>query len=779
MCTRSTATIVLVICFASFIGRAEAVYLPADRDLTARPRYGWPSFRGHDGTGSTGEAVLTARQPQMQQAWSVSIPGYGHSTPVIRGGSVYLSTAYESDFRSIVSTSIRWFETIAVVLVAWIALSRAASQPHPCHLHFGTAFCAGVLFMLVSVAPETLAAQNDHIRCHILMALIWTASLATARMVAVDNRRWGRILAASGCLATAVLFGRLLAIPFWRAPNILISASCLPLVPALQSLVDLLPVSKHNRHSLSAVVVGVGIGGPLTIFMTVCYRHINLQLWKTQPHPRIEIATVNIAVLVIALALTILLLLVGSKFWRVRSTGWALLGFTCVIALPVVSAPLINAFEYMQYHLVRRPFGSALGITGFVLSSGCLLAGAGLPLLPSRWWRWAARIAPGVAVSLTLLAGLGIYVDACIGGQSGAVCAIVAINAETGAIRWICEGLRGNPGIQGNAFNSSATPTPIVDEHMVVAYFGACGAFACETMAGQLLWVYEELPCRSPYGVGSSLANIDSAVVVQSDSTEQESYVVALSKNNGRPVWRMNRDTEASWRTPLVFRYDDQLYVCAWGTGSCDILEAKSGRVVRRIPNIDCGYGDHVSSPFLVDRSIGFAGQDTLYVVSFKDLVGNRRVEKNKMSESTEDSRVVPTFCLSNAVAIALDGDGPNCVTPLAYGGYVYAVSDEGTLLCTGIDERKPVWKDQVGTTRSSPVVAGQYLYTISLDGRLHAFRLSGERPIEKQTYDLHEVVTASPAIWDGSLFIRTESKLVRIRATEQTVRKVQRPAQL
>jgi len=62
--------------------------------LTAGARAGdWPEFRGPTGQGAASGQLPTAWGPDKGVAWKQEIPGQGWSSPVIRDGRVYLTTA--------------------------------------------------------------------------------------------------------------------------------------------------------------------------------------------------------------------------------------------------------------------------------------------------------------------------------------------------------------------------------------------------------------------------------------------------------------------------------------------------------------------------------------------------------------------------------------------------------------------------------------------------------------------------------------------------------------
>lgn len=77
----------------------------------------WPRFRGPDGLGVSEDATIPATWTDKEVAWSVELPGVGHSSPVIWGEHVFVTSATdEGKSRTLYcldagSGKIRWSKT--------------------------------------------------------------------------------------------------------------------------------------------------------------------------------------------------------------------------------------------------------------------------------------------------------------------------------------------------------------------------------------------------------------------------------------------------------------------------------------------------------------------------------------------------------------------------------------------------------------------------------------------------------------------------------------------
>jgi len=87
--------IVLLCCACIFV-----VSAPEARPQEAAERFQWPSFRGPAASGvADGQNPPTSWDPATGHnvLWSTAIPGLGHSSPIIWGDRIYLTTAVSSD----------------------------------------------------------------------------------------------------------------------------------------------------------------------------------------------------------------------------------------------------------------------------------------------------------------------------------------------------------------------------------------------------------------------------------------------------------------------------------------------------------------------------------------------------------------------------------------------------------------------------------------------------------------------------------------------------------
>ena len=143
---------------------------------------------------------------------------------------------------------------------------------------------------------------------------------------------------------------------------------------------------------------------------------------------------------------------------------------------------------------------------------------------------------------------------------------VYGIDVETGAIRWEREVHRGVPDTGHHLKNTFASATPVTDGDRVYAYFGNVGVF-CLSLDGRLLWSLpiEPSATRLGWGMGASPVLHRDRIYIVNDNDDQ-SYLLALSKETGAELWRVDRDEGTNWSTPYIWENDRRTEIVTTGT---------------------------------------------------------------------------------------------------------------------------------------------------------------------------------------------------------------------
>lgn len=139
------------------------------------------------------------------------------------------------------------------------------------------------------------------------------------------------------------------------------------------------------------------------------------------------------------------------------------------------------------------------------------------------------------------------------------------------------------------------------------------------------------------------------------------------------------------------------------------------------------------------------------YFESFTKKVGVRAIKLD------ENSNIGLTNMLWANIELP-----PHIPSPLYYKGWIYTIRDGGLLSCFNADNGKVYYRERLGTAGSyfaSPVEAGGRIYVASRNGVVTVLEAGDKLKILAKN-DLKELITATPALVDNKIYLRTEKAL-------------------
>jgi len=328
--------------------------------------------------------------------------------------------------------------------------------------------------------------------------------------------------------------------------------------------------------------------------------------------------------------------------------------------------------------------------------------------------------------------------------SSGEQRRVVCLAAEDGTRRWVRE--YPFEAFELHKLNDYAASTPALDEHGVYVTWvngGELEALALD-YDGQELWRRSVGPYKSSFGGGRSPIVVDGVVVVANDN-DAASALIGLDVKTGEIVWRRERTTgRASFATPALHRprEGDPLVLFASTAHGITCLRARDGMLMWELDDLferRC-----VAMPAL--------GGGYLFASSGR---GGGGVE---------------------SVVLALDDDGqtprvryrprrrlPYVPSALFHGDYLFLWNDGGIVSCLDAASGETHWSERVeGEYYSSPIAVGERLFGVSRGGSLVCLAAGPQFELLGVT-DLGEPATATPAVAQGALFLRTERHLLRV----------------
>jgi len=402
------------------------------------------------------------------------------------------------------------------------------------------------------------------------------------------------------------------------------------------------------------------------------------------------------------------------------------------------------------------------------------------PALPDAWnlasgknVRWQAKLeglgnsSPvvwGDRVFITTAVPLGLDAELVVGNTGNDIGVlddavhswrVLAFDKNTGRRLWETEVGRGKPLTRRHAKATQANSTPVTDGRRIVAAFPTAG-MACLDMDGKILWRHEMGGLNASafndpdlqWGFAASPILYESSVILQVDVYEDK-HIAAWDLASGKQIWRTERQTATSWSTPAIFPTDkgDELVV----NGSTIFgYNPKTGAELWRLgPNSELAVAAPVVGDGVVYVSAGYPPVKPIYAVR----AGMRGAHEVDPGEDHKD------------LLWSHRRGGAYLPTPLLYRGLLFIVHYNGRLVVYDPKTGAPLHKARFskgGTFTASPVAANGKLYIATEEGDLYV--LSAEPGFEElAVHDFDEPLMATPAFSEGTLLIRTPSRLIAI----------------
>jgi outer membrane protein assembly factor BamB len=295
--------------------------------------------------------------------------------------------------------------------------------------------------------------------------------------------------------------------------------------------------------------------------------------------------------------------------------------------------------------------------------------------------------------------------------------------------------------IKVSNYVSRGAPTPAVDAERLYAFFES-GELVAFDHDGKELWqrsvVKDYGAYKGMHGLGSSLALTEKAVLVlfQHDGP---SYLLAMNKKTGEPLWKIDRPQGAGWNSPIVA-----------GTGENErIFISGNGGLAAYAP----ANGDRI---WWVE---GLEGNTVASATVTKDYV---IVGSSEVGESIAVRRGGAGDVTSSHVAWRAERAKSSFGSPLVYRGNVYFVDRNGILYCLNLETGAERYTTRLPSSCwASPVGAG---------GRVYCFCNDGKTVVLKSGPELEVLATNSLTTEDRVYGVAAIARAFLVRTGERLV---------
>jgi len=394
---------------------------------------------------------------------------------------------------------------------------------------------------------------------------------------------------------------------------------------------------------------------------------------------------------------------------------------------------------------------------------------------------------------------------------------VIALDRKSGKILWQREVPKSRDGRLQNV-NGPASPSPVTDGTNIYAFFQEFGLVSFDA-AGNQRWTVPLGPFNMFYGFGASPILVDDKIILPVDQDDPSSYLIAINKNTGKVVWKVDRPVVISgYSTPIVYQpkqgpkqvvipesfqlsaysvadgkrvwwvrglacemksiasHDSEyLYINGWG-----FPQNQPGQQVATIswdealPKYDKDNDKQIAKSELPTGQ-GRPPMERMLTAAFEAFDTNRDEKLN-----AKDWEVFRAMMASEngLLAIRMGGEGdqtasairwryqkpvPQVPSTLLYKGVLYMINDSGILIsfdpATGNVIKQGRLHGAIDKYFASPVAADDKVYLIGQGGQVSVLKATGDWEV-LGVNELDDEVYSTPAIGDGHIYIRTRSAL-------------------
>jgi outer membrane protein assembly factor BamB len=365
--------------------------------------------------------------------------------------------------------------------------------------------------------------------------------------------------------------------------------------------------------------------------------------------------------------------------------------------------------------------------------------------LPVRWSltdniRWSVQL-PGWGTSSPVVYGDRVFVTSQVqeGGKKSLL--TLCYDRTSGKELWRHDfGL----GVDQPTHKKSnlAVNTPTVTPDAVYVAFGNAD-IARYTHEGKLVWVTRYLALfgnpKMSWGYSVSPLVLDDSILFPWNHHKGPCFLVGLDPKSGQVAWKKERPIGTAHATPVVVEHHGRKDLLVVGQNRLTAFDLKSHEELWQYGKGSGPYnGEIIASPVVGDG------------VVFLQLWRESPIHAVRLTPGGKPPE--PVWVSKKP--------GPVEPSLLYYRGLVYALMDDGVLVCLDGKSGEEHYRQRLGAEcNSSPVAGGGRVYLSDNAGKTFVVQAGREFKL-LATNDLGERITASPAISGNELIYRSDSHL-------------------
>jgi outer membrane protein assembly factor BamB len=263
----------------------------------------------------------------------------------------------------------------------------------------------------------------------------------------------------------------------------------------------------------------------------------------------------------------------------------------------------------------------------------------------------------------------------------------------------------------------------------------------------------DALKTRMGWGAAASPALHNGRLYIVNDN-EDRSFVAAHDARTGKELWRVDRTEKTNWSTPFVWQNDQRTEVITTGTGGVRSYDI-SGKLLWQLQGMS---SIHVPTPF---------AKNGLLYVSSGYVPDPLRPAYAIRPGASGDISLKPGETSNAFIVWSQPLIGSFHPSPIVVGDTYYTLLDRGFLTAHDAKSGKEIYGRQRVSGESSGFTPSPWSYNgkifaMSDDGDTFVIQTGPEFKLLGKN-SLNEMTLATPAVANGSLIVRTATKLYRI----------------
>ena len=677
----------------------------------------WLGFHGLERQGVASEA---ARQVdwsgQIDTNWSVSIRGFGYSSPVVTQDGIYLTTAYETqkgkslrDGLAYLNQALSW---VLAVIAAILAVGATTASGYG---RWVSLLNGGRSFFIMSAA--------------LLILGICAFGEGLFSLQSSTLRSWKL-----GTAAAFISFSQIpLLMPRSKLSSVIFAVLATALTVAAYVFFPLQDIYVNTRIS-GAIVCTAVILLPALLGWAGC-----ISLWRAKAPTSVGLPAAPVRATRISLSCGLAPMFAVAAFWCLRlrlerDTG------------PVPwngKAPDEVPIDLHMDPVLGWPLMACMGLLALL----AIVLGGVVVLKKQKTLRWLPRY--GVIASVLL--GFSCFLCFSVFPLKREIAhAVVCVDRTAGTVRWMKQ-IGYNSTIRDfKGANSHATPTVAAGTGGFCAYFGSAGLYGMNA-TGKILWTVTDAEFDSPYGIGHSPIVADGIVILANDHERfphdkgDKSFIIAYNLKDGRVLWRQARDRSqprsAGFSTPIVRTIKGKKTILMRGWDDLSAYDLHTGQILwtRKL--------NHRSSIMVASL---VSDEKYVYVL---DGTGVRALDLDALAENRDP------------VAWVAPAPGEKVASPVLADGLLFFATDTGVAFCVDVHKRSVAWRQKLGGRFfSSAVAQGDHVIFVDESGKVSVVARDRTFKLIAQL-EMGEKVYATPVPQADGILIRGTTNLFYLKS--------------